>query len=44
MSSVQPAQTNDRTANVVDSSSPLQTQLYRVHNDSSIYAPIKKKL
>jgi len=32
MSSVQPAQTNGRTANVVvDSSSPFQTQLCGVH-------------
>jgi len=35
MSSVQPAQTNERTANVfIDSSGPFQTQLYE-------YAPIQ---
>ena len=45
MSSVQPAQTNERAANIVaDSSSPFQTRLYGVHNDNDIYAPIKQKL
>ena len=43
--SVQPAQTNERTANaVVDSSSPFQTQLYGVNNDNDIYAPIQQTL
>jgi len=36
MSSIQPAQTNERTANIVDSSSPVQTLLCEIHNDSSI--------
>jgi len=43
MSSVRPAQTIERTADVVDSSSPVQTQLYGVHNDSNIYEPIQQK-
>jgi len=34
-SKVQPAQTNERTANVVeDSSSPIQTPLSAVHNNN----------
>jgi len=45
VSSVQPAQTNERAANVViDSSSPFQTQLCGVRNDNDIYAPIQQKL
>jgi len=44
VSSVQTAQTNERTANVVvDSSSPFQTQLCGVHNDNDISAPIDPK-
>ena len=45
MSWVQPAQTNERTTNVVvDSSSPFQTQLCGVHSDNEIYLPIQEKL
>ena len=45
MSSVQPAQKNERAANVVvDSSSPFQTHLCGVHNDNDMYAPIQQKL
>ena len=43
VSSVQPAQTNERTANIViDCSSPIQTQMYEISND--IYRPIQQKL
>jgi len=37
-------QTNERTANVVDSSSPIQTQLCGVNNDINIYATIQQQL
>ena len=44
MSSVQPTQTIERTGNVADSSSTIQTHLYGVHNDSNIHAAIQQKL
>jgi len=43
MSSVQPAQTNERTTNVVDSSRPNQTQVYEVHHDSRYLCAISEK-
>jgi len=45
VSSVQPAQTNERAEKVaVDNSSPFQTHLCGVHNDNDVYAPIQQKL
>jgi len=39
MSYVQPAQSNERNANVdLNSPSPIQTQLYRVHNGNSQFS------
>ena len=45
VSSVQPAQTNERAANLAaNSSSPFQTHLCGVHTDNDMYAPIQQKL